>query len=51
MSRYVWTVPLCTKSAVEIVKAFKTIFKDGRKPTHIRTDKGSKYVYKMSESI
>ena len=46
MSKYVWTVPLRTKTAVEIVKAFKTIFKDGRKPTRIRTDKGSEYVNK-----
>ena len=46
MSKYVWTVPLRTKTAVEIVKAFKTIFKDGREPTRIRTDKGSEYVNK-----
>ena len=31
---------------MEIVKAFQTIFKDGRKPTRIRTDKGSEYVNK-----
>ena len=48
MSKYVWTVHLRTKTAVEIVKAFKTIFKDGRKPTRIciRTDKGSEYINK-----
>ena len=46
MSKYVWTVALRTKTAGEIVKAFQTIFKDGRKPTRIRTDKGSEYVNK-----
>ena len=46
MSKYVWTVPLRTKTAAEIVKAFQTIFKQGRKPTRIRTDKGSEYVNK-----
>ncbi|MEW8089989.1 MAG: DDE-type integrase/transposase/recombinase [Candidatus Thiodiazotropha endolucinida] len=46
MSKYVWTVPLRTKTAAEIVKAFQTIFKEGRKPTRIRSDKGSEYVNK-----
>ena len=46
MSKYVWTVPSRTKTGVEIVKAFQTIFKDGRKPTLIRTDKGSEYTNK-----
>ena len=40
------TVPLRTKTGVEIVKAFETIFKKGRKPTRIRIDKGSEYVNK-----
>ena len=42
---------LLTKTAGEIVKAFQTIFKDGRKPTHIRTDKGSEYVNKNVRKI
>ena len=46
MSKYVWTVPLRSKTGKEIVKAFVTIVKDGRIPTRIRTDKGSEYVNK-----
>ena len=46
MSKYVWTVPLRTKTGGEMVKAFETIFKKNRKPTRIRTDKGSEYVNK-----
>ena len=46
MSKYVWTLALHTKTAGEIVKAFQTFFKDGRKPTRLRTDKGSDYVNK-----
>ena len=43
MSKYVWTLPLRTKTGVEIVKAFQTTFKDRRKPTRIRTDKRSEH--------
>ena len=46
MSKYVWAVPLRTKTGNEMVTAFETIFKKGRKPTRIRTDKGSEYVNK-----
>lgn len=43
-SRYVWTVPLKTKQAAEVVKAFQTILeKDGRKPRYLRTDKGGEF--------
>ena len=51
MSKNVWTVSLRTKTAVDIVKALQTIFKDGRKPTRIRTDKGSEYVNKDVRKI
>ena len=46
MSKYVWTVPLRTKTAVEIVKAFKTIFKD----VYVLTKEASTSI-SMSESI
>ena len=39
-SKYIWLQPLQNKSGAETTKAFKTILKDGRTPTRLRTDKG-----------
>jgi len=46
MSKYVWTVPLRTKTGKEMVDAFKRIFAQGRQPTRIRSDKGSEFANK-----
>lgn len=46
MSKYVWTVPLRTRTAKEMVVAFKKVFECGRKPTRIRSDKGTEFVNK-----
>ena len=40
LSKYAWTVPLKNKTGNEIVRAFKIIFKDNRKPFYLRTDRG-----------
>ncbi|OOZ07834.1 hypothetical protein BOW24_11450 [Solemya velum gill symbiont] len=44
MSKYVWTKALRNKTSKEMVQAFREIFADGRKPTRMRTDKGSEFV-------
>ncbi len=43
MSKYVWTVALRSRKAKEMVDAFKKIFERGRKPTRIRSDKGTEF--------
>ena len=46
MSKYVWTVPLRTTTGKETAAAFEKIFVLGRKPTRIRSDKGSEFANK-----
>ena len=46
MSKYVWTEALRTKTGKEMVEAFKGIFTRGRRPTRIRSDKGSEFANK-----
>ena len=43
-SRYLWTHPLKSKHASEIIKALTFIWKGERKPKHLRSDKGSEFV-------
>ena len=50
-SRYVWTRPLKSKFGNEMVKNFKTIFDEGRRPYVIRTDKGGEFVNKKMNSF
>lgn len=42
-SRYVWTVPLKSKKADEVIRAFSTVFEE-RKPKYLRTDKGGEFI-------
>ena len=37
-SRYVWVLPLKTKTGKEVHQVMKSIFAEGRKPKHLRTD-------------
>lgn len=46
LSKFVWTVPLRTKTGKEMTRAFEHIFDQGRKPTHVRSDKGTEFVNK-----
>ena len=39
-SKYGWIVPLKDKKGETVTQAFKTIFKEGRKPQYLWTDKG-----------
>ena len=45
-SKYGWIIPLKNKSAKTMVKAFKSIFKEGRKPKKLWTDKGREFYNK-----
>ena len=45
-SKYGWIVPLKDKKGQTITTAFQSIFKEGRKPKYLWTDKGSEFYNK-----
>ena len=45
-SRYTWTVPLKSKHAIKMIKAFKLVFSKSRKPRSLRSDQGGECVAK-----
>ena len=45
-SKYGWIVPLKDKKGETVAEAFKKIFKEGRKPQYLWTDKGKEYYNK-----
>ena len=50
-STYGWIVPLKDKKGETVTKAFKTIFKEGRKPQYLWTDKGKEYYNKYLKEL
>ena len=50
-SKYGWIVPLKDKKGETVAEAFKTIFKEGRKPQYLWTDKGKEYYNKHVKEI
>ena len=50
-SKYGWIVPLKDKKGETVTKAFKTIFKEGRKPQYLWTDKGKEYYNKYLKEL
>ena len=50
-SKYGWIVPLEDKKGETITEAFKTIFKEGRKPQYLWTDKGKEYYNKNIKEL
>ena len=46
-SRYTWVRPLKSKHGKEVVKAFESIFGEGRKPEKIRTDRGTEFTNRL----
>ena len=42
-TKYGWIVPLKDKKGETVTEAFKSIFKESRKPQYIWTDKGKEY--------
>ena len=50
-SKYGWIVPLKDKKGETVSEAFKTIFKEGRKPQYLWTDKGKEYYNKNMKEL
>ena len=50
-SKYGWIVPLKDKKGETVMNAFKTIFKEGRKPQYLWTDKGKEYYNKHVKEL
>ena len=50
-SKYGWIEPLKDKKGDTVTEAFKTIFKEGRKPKFLWTDKGSEFYNKHMQSL
>ena len=47
--RYLWVEPIKNKADRSIVEAFRAIFARGRKPRHLRTDRGKKFTGNILE--
>ena len=50
-SKYGWIFPLKDKKGETVTEAFKTIFKEGRKPQYLWTDKGKEYYNKNMKEL
>ncbi|KAK9738994.1 Integrase core domain [Popillia japonica] len=50
-SKYLWTQPLKTKSAVEVKDAMDKILKEGRKPKNLQTDAGKEFYNQSFKSL
>ena len=50
-SKYGWIIPLKNKTGETVTQAFKTIFKEGRKPQYLWTDKVKKYYNKNMKEL
>ena len=50
-SKYGWIVPLKNKQGETVRKAFQSIFKDGRNPEYLWTDKGTEFYDKNMKDL
>ena len=50
-SKYGWIVPLKDKKGETVTETFKSIFKEGRKPQYLWTDKGKEYYNKHLKDL
>ena len=50
-SKYGWIVPLKDKKGESVTEAFKTIFKEGRKPQYLWVDKGKEFYNKHVKDL
>ena len=50
-SKYAWAVPLKNKSEKALVEAFRHIFKMGRKPKKLQTDKGTEFINRGVQAL
>ena len=51
LSKFAWVVPIPNKTGVTLVKAFQVIFKSGRKPQSLQTDKGGEFINRKFQSF
>lgn len=50
-SKYVWAIPLKTKTGVEVSQAFSNILKEGRIPKKLHVDKGKEFYNKDFKQV
>ena len=50
-SKYGWIIPLKDKKGESVTEAFKTIFKEGRKPQYLWVDKGKEFYNKHLKDL
>ena len=50
-SKHAWVVPLKDKTGKILVEAFKFIFKDGRQPLALQTDKGTEFTNRLFQKF
>ena len=50
-SKYLWVIPLKTKTGPALVTAFKKILESGRKPEKIQTDQGTEFFNKHFKAL
>ena len=50
-SKYAWVRPLKDKTGGAVVKAFRSIFDEGRKPLRLQTDDGKEFYNKVVQEL
>ena len=50
-SKYAWVTPLKNKRGIDLVKAFQTIFREGRMPRSLQTDQGTEYMNRNFQKL
>ena len=51
LSRYAWVVPLKDKTGKTLKEAFQVIFKTGRQPIRLQTDKGTEFTNRIFQKF
>jgi transposase InsO family protein len=51
LSRYAWVVPLKNKTGKTLKEAFQVIFKSGRQPIRLQTDKGTEFTNRVFQKF
>jgi transposase InsO family protein len=51
LSRYAWVVPLKDKTGKTLIDAFQVIFKSGRCPIRLQTDKGTEFTNRVFQKF
>ena len=50
-SKYAWAIPIINKQADSIIEALNVIFKSGRKPKRLQTDKGTEFLNRKVQTF